>query len=163
MLPLLFFRFFLLLGVLGGQRNRLRVFVFRDFIFWFASKGRAVERTKHSRLLHPPSFGRCILTARQFMRGAQLPWGSGHSLRSRTVRLPCRRSFACIQFMRARSRVEQHPKATDTTISQSKTEIQGSRLIESHATLQLLLCPHKIANFIDFWYRFLKKSIPQKR
>ena len=77
----------------GVHRNRLRVFVFRDFIFWFASKGLAVEKAKHSRLLHPPSFGRCILTARQFMRGAQLPRGSGHSLRSRTVRLPCRRSM----------------------------------------------------------------------
>ena len=93
------FRVFFWLCFFWVHRNRLRVFVFRVFIFWFASKGLAVEKTKHSRLLHPPSFGRCILTARQFMRGAQLPQGSGHYLRSRTVRLPCRRSFAPLPLL----------------------------------------------------------------
>ena len=79
------FRVFFLLVFWGVHRNRRRVFIIRGFVFCFASKALAVGNIRHSRPLRPHSFGHCLLTARQFMRGVQLPRGSWHFLRSSAI------------------------------------------------------------------------------
>ena len=98
MLPRFHFPRFILARFLGGSPKSPPRFCYPRFLFCFASKALAVDNIRHSRPLRPHSFGHCLLTARQFMRGVQLPRGSWHSLRSYAVWLPCQRGFPCIQF-----------------------------------------------------------------
>ena len=84
--------------VLGSPKSHPRL-CFPHFCFYFCFKSarRWYYIPYHSLPLRPHSFGHCLLTARQFMRGVQLPQGSWYSLHRRAVWLLCRRRNQYIQ------------------------------------------------------------------